>query len=219
MELDLVPGTRVLDLGAGTGKLTRPLVELGLDVTAVEPSESMRAQLARRSPRARALEGTAERIPLDDGAVDAVLVAQSFHWFDTGRALPEIARVLAGGGGLGLVWNERDESVDWVRELSVAMRWHDRQPYPVGADFRPAVTASGLFGAATREQLRFEQPLDSAGLLRRVESTSYIAALDPAERSRAMEPVRELVDRLPEQLRLPYVTDLYTFRRVEGGAS
>lgn len=216
-SFDLGPGRKILDLGAGTGKLTRQLIPLGVELIAVEPSGSMLAELSRRSPEATAFSGTAEEIPLGDGSVDVVFVAQSFHWFDAERALAQIARVLRQGGGLGLVWSERDESVEWVRELSIAMRWHERQPYEVGSDFRPMVTATGLFGDAKRHRFSFKQPLDHAGLLRRVETTSYIAALDPTARAQAMRPVKELVAGLPRQIQLPYTTDLYTFRLQGGG--
>lgn len=108
---------RVLDLGAGTGKLTRALLDRGLDVIAVDPSEGMLAELRRVLPAVPAEIGTAERIPLPDDSVDAVLVAQAWHWVDESRAVPEIARVLRPGGRLGLIWNLRDERVDWVRRL------------------------------------------------------------------------------------------------------
>jgi len=107
----------VLDLGAGTGKLTRQLRDRGLDVVAVEPSEGMREQLARAVPGAAVYAGSAEQIPLPDHSVDAVLVAQAWHWVDRGRAVPEVARALVPGGRLGLVWNIRDEREDWVAEL------------------------------------------------------------------------------------------------------
>ena len=114
----LPPGaTRVLDVGAGTGKLTRQLAERGLDVVAVEPLEGMREQLARAVPGVPVYPGTAEDIPLPDGSVQAVLLAQAWHWVDPARAVPEVARVLVPGGQLGLVWNIRDERVDWVAQL------------------------------------------------------------------------------------------------------
>src|SRR5690348_13701049 len=107
----LVPehATRVLDVGAGTGKLTRQLRERGLDVIAVEPSAGMREELHRAVPGAPVLAGTAEQIPLADGTVDLVIVAQAWHWMDPERTIPEVARVLAPGGRLGLMWNRRVE--------------------------------------------------------------------------------------------------------------
>lgn len=108
---------RVLDLGAGTGKLTALLAGLGADVTAVEPDPAMFAELRRGLPSARALAGTAEQIPLPDASADAVLCGQSMHWFDMPRALPEIARVLAPGGTLGALWNSDDDRVPWVAGL------------------------------------------------------------------------------------------------------
>lgn len=105
---------RVLDLGAGTGKLTEGLLTMGLHVTAVEPDDHMLAELARRFPQVTALPGSAEHIPLPDGSVDAVLVGQAFHWFHPETAPVEIARVLRPGGALGALWNVEDNDVDWV---------------------------------------------------------------------------------------------------------
>src|SRR6185312_10500269 len=108
-RLGLRPGRTVLDLAAGTGKLTRLLVPSGANVLAVEPVREMRAELERRVPGVATLGGTAERIPMNDGFLDAVTVGQAFHWFDAPRALREIHRVLRPGGGLALIWNARDE--------------------------------------------------------------------------------------------------------------
>jgi SAM-dependent methyltransferase len=112
----------VLDLGAGTGKLTEGLLALGLRVTAVEPDAGMRAELTSRQPEVRTLDGTAERIPLGDFEVDSVLVGQAFHWFDVDPALTEIARVLKPGGTVVALWNHRDESVPWVVRLDELAR-------------------------------------------------------------------------------------------------
>jgi SAM-dependent methyltransferase len=111
------PGPRVLDLGAGTGKLTATLVALGADVVAVEPDPAMRAELHRALPAARALPGSAEAIPLPVASVDAVLAGNAMHWFDMTVAGPEIARVLAPGGILAGLWNVMDDRIDWVAGL------------------------------------------------------------------------------------------------------
>src|SRR6202034_921579 len=111
---------RVLDLGAGTGKLTAVLLGLGAQVTAVEPDAAMLGELRRGLPAVRALPGSAERIPLPDASVDAVLCGQALHWFDLSRALPEIARVLVPGGALGGLWNSDDDRVPWVAGLQEA---------------------------------------------------------------------------------------------------
>lgn len=146
--------SRVLDLGAGTGKLTRLLRDRGLDVLAVEPSAGMREQLARAVPDVPLHAGSAEEIPLADGSVNAVLVAQAWHWVDLSRAVPEVARVLVPGGRLGLVWNIRDEREDWVAELGRIL--HDpgehRRPDRgiIGPPFGPVsgVTWTGSTGSA-----------------------------------------------------------------------
>ena len=114
----------MLDLAAGTGKLTAHLVETGAEVVAIEPVDEMRAVLERELPSVRALAGTAEAIPLDAASVDAVTVGQAFHWFRGDEALAEIHRVLRPGGGLGLVWNVRDTSVPWVARLTEIMEPH-----------------------------------------------------------------------------------------------
>jgi SAM-dependent methyltransferase len=213
-ELDIGAGRTVLDLAAGTGKLTRLLAERGARLVAVEPSEAMRTEFSAVLPDVPVHEGTAEHIPLPDALVDAVVVAQAFHWFDAPRALEEIARILRPQGGLALVWNERDESVEWVAELSRVILWDVRRPYVVETDWRSVLDASGRFTAARHERFRFEQDLDREGLCERVASTSYIASMDPAKREVLLEKVRDHVADFPERFVLPYVTDLYWCHRL-----
>jgi SAM-dependent methyltransferase len=116
--LERAPGPRVLDLGAGTGKLTATLVASGADVIAVEPDPAMLTELRRTLPAVRALPGSAEAVPLPDASVDAVLAGNAMHWFDMAVAGPEIARVLAPGGVLAGLWNVIDNRVDWVAGLA-----------------------------------------------------------------------------------------------------
>ena len=113
---------RVLDLAAGTGKLTEGLLRAGAEVVAVEPDRAMLAELHRLLPGVPALAGAAERIPLTDAAVDAIVVGQAMHWFDLDRALPEMSRVLAPGGVLAGLWNMDDDRVPWVRGLEEIAR-------------------------------------------------------------------------------------------------
>ncbi|MFG3224506.1 class I SAM-dependent methyltransferase [Kitasatospora sp. NPDC048194] len=196
---------RVLDLGAGTGQLTRLLVDAGLDVVAVEPDEDMRALLAAHAPRAAVRAGTAERIPLPDGSVDAVVVAHAWHWFDQAAALSEIARVLTPGGTLALVWNVRDESQPWTAELGALMRRSARRRI----DTAPVIPAP--FGAPERLEIRWEHQSTPAGILDMVASRSYVIALPEAERAGLLADVERLLATHPdlagrERIAMPYLT-------------
>jgi SAM-dependent methyltransferase len=212
--LAIGPGRRVLDLGAGTGKLTRMLVATGAELVAVEPVAGMRAQFAAVLPEVELLVGTAEAIPVPDASVHTVVAAQAFHWFAPSPALTEITRVLRPGGGLGMVWNERDESVPWVAELTRIIHWDKRQPYKVGTDWRAVIEADGRFTAVEREKFSFDQTVDADRLVERVTSTSYIAAMTPEERAPIVAETRALVAGFPEIFVLPYVTDTYRCRLI-----
>lgn len=212
-ELGVGRGARVVDLAAGTGKLTRLLVATGASVVAVEPVAAMRAQLQALLPDVEALDGTAEAIPLPDAAADVVTVGQAFHWFDAPAALAEIARVLRPGGGLGLVWNERDTSVPWVAELSALFDWDAKRPYQKGTDWAAVVAASGRFTPVRHQTLPYAQELDAEALVSRVLSTSYVAARPPEENVGLAAAIRELVAGFPERFELPYLTDVLWCRR------
>jgi SAM-dependent methyltransferase len=201
----------VLDLGAGTGKLTRVLVALGLDVVAVEPSEQMAAFLREAVPGVQVQPGTAEAIPLADRSVDAVVAGQAFHWFDPERALAEIARVLRPGGRLGLVWNVRDGRVPWVARLSAllgAEAW-EATPHDV-------LGASGLFGPTETAEFEHAQSLDRQALLDLVLSRSSVAIRDEAERAAVLAAVGHLFDETASdgRVRLPYVTRCFRTPRL-----
>jgi len=213
-ELGITTGTRVCDLAAGTGKLTRRLVELGASVVAVEPVEGMREQALATVPEAEVVDGTADAIPLPDAAVDVVTVAQAFHWFDADAALAEIARVLEPGGGLAILWNERDERTAWVAEMSRLIRWHERTVSRYQhVDWAETVAASQRFTALEEEAVSWQQPMTRDLLADRVRSISYIAVMPPAERERLAAEVTALVDRLPEPFDLPYVCRIQWCRR------
>jgi SAM-dependent methyltransferase len=195
----------VLDLAAGTGKLTRSLVEAGLKVTAVEPSAGMREQLAAAVPAAVVLAGTAEKIPLADASVDAVVVAHAWHWFDAALAVPEISRVLVPGGTLSLVWNMRDESEPWVAVLGAIMHQHSRQ----AIDASPEIGAP--FGPPERLEVRWRQPVTRQEVLDLVASRSYVITMPDQERGQLLGEVAELLSDHPalsgrDEIELPYVT-------------
>ncbi|CDO27880.1 SAM-dependent methyltransferase [Mycobacterium vulneris] len=194
----------VLDLGAGTGKLTTRLVERGLDVIAVDPIPEMLELLSNSLPDTPALLGTAEEIPLADNSVDAVLVAQAWHWFDPERAVKEVSRVLRPGGRLGLVWNTRDERLGWVKDLG-------RIIGPEHDPFTNEVTLAEPFGDIERHQVEWTSYLTPQALIDLVASRSYCITSPERVRTRTLEQVRELLATHPalansSGLALPYVT-------------
>jgi ubiquinone/menaquinone biosynthesis C-methylase UbiE len=211
--LDLRESRRVVEIGAGTGKFTEQLLDCGVEIVAVDPSDDMRQVFHDRFSDLEVKKGTGEQIPLDDHSCDAALVAQAFHWFDPRRAMQEISRVLTSEGRLGLIWNERDESVPWVSELSHAMQWDTRQPYRVGTDFSEVVTTNSDFSYVERRQFRFTDELDHSRLRQRVLSTSYISAAPGEERDQIMANVDRVIGTLPARIDMPYLCDAYVCSR------
>jgi SAM-dependent methyltransferase len=197
----------VLELGAGTGKLTEQLQALGHRVLASDPLQPMLRHLVRRLPRTRVVLATAEQIPLRSRSVDVVVGAQAFHWFDLDRALPEIARVLRPGGHLGLVWNLRDERIPWVRRLGALIDNPSKQDDPTHA-----LLSSHLFGFVESSTFRFWQPLDRRRLHDLVRSRSNIATMPAPEREAVLRNVDSLYDeygRGADGMLMPYVTHCY----------
>jgi SAM-dependent methyltransferase len=197
----------VVDLGAGTGKLTRSLVALGHRVTAIEPLPEMLELLPAAAPGAFALLGNAEVIPLPDAYADVVTAAQAFHWFDHAAALPEIARVLRPHGRLALVWNKRDDRELWVARLSETI---GRETLDRG-DVEEPIAASGLFGPVEKATFEWAQRLDRATLRDLVLSRSYCASKPPEQRETVLAEVdRHFAEHAREgEIELPYVTECY----------
>jgi SAM-dependent methyltransferase len=193
---------RVIDLGAGTGKLTRQIRARGLQVSAVDPSEGMLARLTAAVPGVPTLLGAAESIPLPTGSADVVLVAQAWHWVDPVRALPEVARVLAPGGRLGLIWNTRDQSSDWIRRLDEVIGNEDRgRQTTIGAPFGPTET----------HHVRWNHVIGPEQLLDLVASRSGVILLEADERAGLLAEVRRLMATHPSlvgrtEFEMPYVT-------------
>ena len=192
----------VLELGAGTGKLTAGLVDLGHDVHATDPDSAMLDILRRDLPDVRTSVASAEEIPAADRSVDVVVCAQSFHWFDLDRALPEIARVLRPGGRLALVWNQRDERIPWVRRLGALIGTQEQLRDPAGP-----LVQSALFGFVEDATFRFWQTVDRESIQDLVLSRSNIAVLDEPTRAAKLAEVLEFYDdygRGMDGMQLPY---------------
>jgi SAM-dependent methyltransferase len=219
-ELGIENGRVVLDLAAGTGKLTRALTGLGAELIAVEPVAGMREELLRAVPEAEVLDGTAEQIPVGDGSIDAVVVAQAFHWFDAAVAAAEMHRVLRPGGGLGVIWNSWDESVAWVERAQALVHEHVKgSPQQRTSRWGEDLEQTGLFTPLHEETFPNVVHGDLETLLARISSVSYIAALAGAERERLLDEVRQVVASDPEtagraDLTMPYVTHVrWAWRR------
>lgn len=229
-QLGIWPGATVLDLGAGTGKMTRLLVPSGARVIAAEPVEGMRARLREALPGVAVLAATAEAIPLAGESASAVVVAQAFHWFDPEPAIREIHRVLTPGGGLGLIWNVRDESVGWMKRFSELLAPYRERARAIGAPagsvqiaasrgmitgpWRAMLGRSPLFTPLAERRFRYDQPLPPDGVLARASSISFVSVLPEADRTTLLDAIRDLVATDPEttgraEVIIPYVTHVF----------
>jgi SAM-dependent methyltransferase len=211
--IDALPlaGATVVDLAAGTGKLTRLLLAAGAEVIALEPVDAMRAVVRALTPAAAAL---AEALPIRSASVDVVTVGQAFHWFDAPLALAEIARVLRPGGTLALLWNERDHRVAWVAAMSVAV--HARDPgdaYDKNEDWPGTIGATGLFTPVEVHEAELSHEVDADLVVDRALSTSYIAAADEGTRDAVAAEVRAIVADFPARFDFPHVTVMFTCQR------
>ena len=211
-QLGLGRDRTVIDVGAGTGKLTRALVSSGARVIAVEPVGAMRRVLERELPGVTALEGAAESLPLDGQAADAIVSGQAFHWFDGPVALAEFHRVLAPEGRLGLIWNARDRQQPLQRaidELTEPLR--GCTPSLGRGTWRAVFDGSSLFKPVSERKIPFELALDPDTFIDRIASVSFIAALDAEPRSDVLDRVRQLAAEHPEPW--SYVAEVYVFQR------
>ena len=211
--LGIGAGTTVVDLGAGTGKLTRLLVPTGARVVAVEPLAGMRTELARVVASADVREGTAQAMPLPDGSADVVVAAQAFHWFADEDALTEIHRVLRPQGGLGLMWNVRDVSVPWVARLTELLEpYADGVPRHRRDDWRRVLETTTRFSALEERHFPHTQMVDAESIRDRVGSISFVAVLPEAEREAVLDEVSALVTAQPPPVTIPYDTRVYWCR-------
>jgi SAM-dependent methyltransferase len=207
--LGLGAGARVLDVGAGTGKLTRGLVALGLEVVAVEPGAPMLDELRREVPEADALEGPAESIPLPDASVDAAFAGQAFHWFDRAEAVPELHRVVRPGGGLVLIWNWWDERDPLQRELGKLIGYAGHEPY-----VQDELPGAPWFRELGRTVIESSQDSSPDALVAFLSTASNFLVAEPEEREEALRAVHELAARYGERFTLPRLTYVFDFARL-----
>jgi SAM-dependent methyltransferase len=208
------PEPDLLDLGAGTGKLTEALMGRGR-LTAQDPDPAMLAQLRAHHPSIDVREGSAEQIPLPDASVDAVLVGQAFHWFDRDRAMPEIARVLRPGGVLAALWIGSDVRVDWVRGFHEAGSWDPDAQFHDDAKHFP-----DGYGVASAEfaTFPFASPTTLDGLIAEISTHSWVLTTEPAARGSALARARAYLAERPEtsggEFELPRIADVLRARRL-----
>jgi len=212
-ELGLGVGRTVLDLGAGTGKLTRALVQSGAHVIAVEPGEQMLAQLRRVLPDVESMLGAAEAIPLEDGSVDAVAVGSAFHWFRHEEAVPELHRVLRPGAAAALIWNSRDRERPLQQEIGEMLKPFMPPDRPAVGRSAQALEESPLFGPVERRTFPFAQQLDADGVVDRIASVSFIAAAPVEQRAELERKLREVVAARGGRVEFSYLTEVYVSRR------
>lgn len=216
-ELRLGGGARILDIGAGTGMLSAPFMAAGFDIVAVEPLPELRAALAAAIGAERALAGSAEAIPLEDGSVAAVICGDAFHWFDRTRAPAELHRVLAPGGGAAVVWRvpRPGPGTPWLGEVAALME--EVRPPHAGYDEHgrgiAAFAAHGGFTEPRCHELPFERVTDAEGVVAYVASASFVALLDDDRRAGLLRAVRAV---LPQgELRVPHVAEVWITRRLD----
>jgi len=206
--LEPAPGPVVVDLGAGTGKLTQAALAAGAAVTAVEPDPAMLGVLRTRFPDVDARLGTAEQIPLPDASVDAVVVGQAWHWFDREAASAEIARVLRPGGVAAIVWNDEDHSVDWVEECGKAL--HPDQPPRIGSTEVDDHPVGPEFGSPQRHRFPNAVETTTEGMVRMLGTHSWALIADPVERDTAFARLRTYLAGRPETASGEFVLPLLT---------
>jgi SAM-dependent methyltransferase len=208
-RVGLEGGARVLDVGAGTGKLTRGLAALGFEVLAVEPGAPMLRQLEKAVPAAEALQGAAESIPLPDAGVDAAFAGQAYHWFDRERALPELHRVIGPGGGLALLWNWWDERDPLQRELGGLVGYAGHAPYR--DDELPAEPLFREVGRTVVESVQDSSPDALVGYL---STASMFLTMETHDREQSLAEVRAIASRYGEQFPLPRLTYVFAFKAI-----
>jgi SAM-dependent methyltransferase len=215
-------GPRILDVGAGTGRLSGPLLQAGFDVVAVEPLDGMRAILARHVGAERALAGRAEALPVDDGSVDGAVCSDAWHWFDGARAADELARVVRPGGGVVVCvtrirWFDDDSAPPWVRDLNAVLEPLSRatdHPYFGGSRRPDGLEGHPAFDPIEMRNEPFVHHADREGMLAHYTSMSWVASLQPARRADVLTELDAILVRHGiDGVEIPYRAELWVTRR------
>ena len=210
-QLGLEPGAQALDVGAGTGKLTRALVTVGFDVVAVDPGAPMLDQLRMAVPGVETVVAPAESIPLPDESVDTAFAGQAYHWFDRGRALPELQRIIRPGGGLVLLWNWWNERDPLQRELGELVGFAGHDPYR-----QDELPGDPWFREVGRTVVEANQESSPDGLVGYLSTASAFLTAEPEKREELLRAVYELASRYGERFTLRRLTYVFAFSRLAG---
>ncbi len=219
-SLNITEDSLLVDIGAGTGKFTKLLRNSNAKIIAVEPVDGMRKKFKELLPSLEIVSGTAESMPFENFSVDCAIAAQAFHWFDSQKALVEINRILKSRGRLGLIWNARDESIDWVSKLTSII-----DPYEGGAPryknlkLQEIFAQTKLFTPLQYRAFQYVQSGDVEMVVDRVASISFISALNQEKRSIVLNEVRRLINnhpqtRLQTKIDIPYRTDVFWCEKI-----
>jgi SAM-dependent methyltransferase len=208
-QTGLERGARILDIGAGTGKLTRGLIALGFEVVAVEPGAPMLRQLVKAVQEAEALEGTAESIPLPDASVEAAFAGQAYHWFDRERALPELHRVIRPGGGLALLWNWWDERDPLQKELGAVVGYAGHRPHS-----DEDLPGAPWFREVARTLVARTDEVSPEDVASHMATTSMFVTMEAAERERRLAEVLAIASRYGDRFALPRLTYVFAYERI-----
>lgn len=212
--------SKILDLGAGTGKFTKLILPFSKNIVAIEPVEGMRNKFQSLINGVPILPGTAENLPLDSNSIDAVICAQAFHWFEANLAIEEIHRVLKPNGHLGLLWNVRDESFDWVKRLTSIIDPHESgAPRYKKMVWKKAFDETTFFSKLEHRAFNYIQSGNNETIVDRIASISFISSLAEDQRKQVLLEVRNLLSSHPQTkdektIQLPYKTDLYWSRKI-----
>lgn len=224
-DLGLTEGRRVLEVGAGTGKFTRFLFQTEADIVALEPVAAMREQLKQALPRLKTVDGLAQQLPEPDSSLDAVVCAQSFHWFASREVLSEFRRVLKPGGRLGLVWNYRDFSVSWVAEIDRITRSYGGDAPRFHPDMVRTLFPAEGYGPLREQTVTYTHagPAETV-IVERTMSASFLAALPETRKNEVREQLLYLTKHHPElvgrsTVSFPYETYLFSAEAGGGGVS